>query len=532
MFRLNTVMLIDDDVPMLEYVSLLLKGLELNLEQVASAFSSEQALELFRSTLPDLVITDIGMPGMDGLELARAFRQLKPDVRLIFLTCYEDFHYSKQAFQLEADDYLIKDELSEAQLEVSIRKSLKQLKGRAESLEQHSFRKDIERNKDLLKQTFLKELLQGGSNLGETVRFGERLGIVWKAANYRLAQIHIDTGSITENYRYQDFGLIYYALYNIAEELSLEYPSITPLLLQDYRIYLIWNGEMEPQGKAAEALLGYMRALSEKAELFLKVETVGFYAAESSNLEGLSKEYLSMAAVREHTFYRSERETRLAPQASQWNHPEDGRFDKERGMLILALEENNAAWIDMAINNLMQHAASEQHFPKIVLETCADFVRHLAYESGVPAEAEFYIHIQKTVRMSEASTLTKRQLKRLLLQSATVERAVTTKDPKLQSIDRFLEEHVDEMVTSIDMAEHLHLNPSYFSRYFKKLAGVNFTEYVNQYKMNMAIRMLQKQNETVENVAYMLGFSDRAYFSKVFKKYSGKSPSEYKGIRD
>ena len=84
------------------------------------------------------------------------------------------------------------------------------------------------------------------------------------------------------------------------------------------------------------------------------------------------------------------------------------------------------------------------------------------------------------------------------------------------------------MITSVEMAEHLHLNASYFSRYFKKLAGVNFTDYVNQYKINMAITMLCRRNETVENVAYTLGFSDRAYFSKVFKKYSGKSPSEYK----
>ncbi|MNC60028.1 HTH-type transcriptional activator Btr [compost metagenome] len=84
------------------------------------------------------------------------------------------------------------------------------------------------------------------------------------------------------------------------------------------------------------------------------------------------------------------------------------------------------------------------------------------------------------------------------------------------------------MITSVDMADHLHLNASYFSRYFKKLAGVNFTDYVNQYKINMAITMLSRRNETVENVAYTLGFSDRAYFSKVFKKYSGKSPSEYK----
>ncbi|MNP50030.1 Bifunctional transcriptional activator/DNA repair enzyme AdaA [compost metagenome] len=100
--------------------------------------------------------------------------------------------------------------------------------------------------------------------------------------------------------------------------------------------------------------------------------------------------------------------------------------------------------------------------------------------------------------------------------------------PGLKVINGLIHEHMQKNFTAIDAARVLHLNPSYFSRYFKKIAGVNFTDYVHLIKMEEAKRLLAEQNETAENVAYMLGYSDRAYFSKVFKKYTGKNPSDYK----
>lgn len=161
-------------------------------------------------------------------------------------------------------------------------------------------------------------------------------------------------------------------------------------------------------------------------------------------------------------------------------------------------------------------------------EACGNFVRQMAFEAGGLAEEDFFTQLEQTVHIQEAARLTKRELRNLWRQHTLAPVAAQEKDIRLQEVDRFLEEHVDQMVTSTDMAEHLHLNASYFSRYFKKLSGINFTDYVNQYKMNMAITMLARPHETVENVAYTLGFSDRAYFSKVFKKYSGRNPSEYK----
>lgn len=521
-----TLMLIDDDVPMLEYVEYLLGPLGLELQLVASASSSEDALEQFHAVLPDLVIVDIGLPGMDGLELAEAFRSTKPEVRLIFLTCYEDFHYSKRAIQLEADDYLIKDELSPEQLKSSLTKAMSRFKSREELLERYSFRQAVERNKEVLKQSFLKQLLSGTAGQEGTLAFGERLGISFRHPYLRYGFLHMDAASVMERYRYQDIPLIHFAVNNIALELAAGDGSITPVMSRDADLDLLWN--VADPGNGGQRLAEFMQAVQDKVSQYLKITVRGFYSESCAKVDSFDGLYRTLTGSRENNFYAPAQPVAVLDAQADFAESVEWRGEKERGMLSLALAEQQAAWIDLAVNQYTQQAAAERLLPRLVKEACGSFVRQMAYEAGGLAGEAFFTQLEQTVALEEAASLTRRELRRLWREHTLAPAAAEAKDIRLQAVDRFLEEHADQMVTSTDMAEHLHLNASYFSRYFKKLAGVNFTDYVNQYKMNMAIAMLARPHETVENVAYTLGFSDRAYFSKVFKKYSGRNPSEYK----
>src|SRR5574342_656542 len=122
------IMLVDDDVPMIKYLLKLINWEDHGLNVVGTSYSSIKALEMFKKYKPDLVISDIGLPQMNGLELAEELKQIKPNVRMIFLTCHEDFHYAQKAIQLNADCYLIKDGLTREQLEDSLEKSIKKIK--------------------------------------------------------------------------------------------------------------------------------------------------------------------------------------------------------------------------------------------------------------------------------------------------------------------------------------------------------------------------------------------------------------------
>lgn len=158
----------------------------------------------------------------------------------------------------------------------------------------------------------------------------------------------------------------------------------------------------------------------------------------------------------------------------------------------------------------------------------SQLLRILEFEAGFQHESES-IHqmIQQSGCLNETIGLIEYRLHQLM-KTELLPYAMSSKEPTLQAIDHYIRNHLSDNITSLTMAKHLHLNPSYFSRFFKKKSGVNFTDYVHRMKMEHAARMMLNSDDTVEIIAEKLGYSDRTYFSKVFKKYHGISPSKYR----
>lgn len=520
------VMLVDDDVPMLEYISGMLDWNRLGLEIAGSTYSSELAADLFRKKLPDLVITDIGLPVMDGIELARLFREIKPDVRIIFLTCYEETAYLKQAFQLEADDYLIKDELTEQKLLEAVGKSLKWFRGKEETLEKIAYRSDIERNRDVLRQQFFEQVLKGRAGK-ETIMFGERLDIHWSGEQlFSLLMVRMDLGDVSEIYELADMPLLLYAVYNIALELASQTEHITPFLYRD-DLYLVCHDRAESKRDDARCF-AFLEQLSAKSAQFLKIKLLPVYATDWAGLAGVGSLYKRLHALKERLYYAEDCRQPVQGAEKAYLLPGAEEFKKERATASKAFEDGDPLFLDVAMESIRTKAGQKRLHPQSVIGACEDLVRHLTVEFRLQPPPMLFTTLQRTVVLEETIGVLKCELLKLLKMALSGDQA--PQDASLAYINKFIEDHMHETVTSIDAANHLRLNPSYFSRLFKKKTGINFTEYVHQYKIKVAKRLLDDPEETVENVAYTLGYSDRTYFSKVFKKYVGSSPSDYKHV--
>src|SRR5690606_14275227 len=144
----------------------------LGLHIVGSTYSSTNAMHIFKETLPDIVITDIGLPQKDGIELAEIFLKDKSDVRIIFLTCHEDFNYAQQAVKLKADDYLIKDALTAEQLEQSLKKTIFMLNSKAAGLDNEV----SNYSNELLKEGLFKRIMDG-VDPKLTVAYAAKIGV-------------------------------------------------------------------------------------------------------------------------------------------------------------------------------------------------------------------------------------------------------------------------------------------------------------------------------------------------------------------
>lgn len=516
------LMLVDDDVPMLRYIERLIDWEEVGIELVGSAYSSEMALEDYPELRPDIVVTDIGMPYMNGIELAQELRRMDGNVRIVFLTCHEDFSYSKQAFQLEADDYLIKDELTRDQLKLSLLKAVKQLQHQEVNLERLSYREDMARNKDVLKTKFLEQMLGSVMSLDTVLGYGRRLGLSLKDTDFLMSIGELRLDDLTTHYSLKDFPLVLYAVFNITEELAEG--QYFPFLYKN-QLVLLWNGDRHEQ--MVPAMRTFAESIIEKVRSFLKIGMKWYVSEETVEARELGTCYEKLQAGMLRYYYDDRAiHTCGSSGGHAWTESTPEAVLRDFESWKNAVLEGEKLPADLAMHNVQRKAAQLRLHPQRLIDLGLLMAKSVIAAKSLGEETMLLQDIACSRKCVEtlgliANVLTPEQ-------RGDVVQQAEPRDPKLETIDHYLEAHIHEMVTSLDIANYLHLNPSYFSRYFKSLTQTNFTDYMHQYKINLAIKLLQKPEETVENVAYSLGYSDRAYFSKVFKKYSGKSPSLYK----
>ncbi|MEI7024153.1 response regulator transcription factor [Paenibacillus sp. y28] len=517
------VMLIDDDVPVVEYIRRLVNWEVLGLRVCAEAYSAAEAKERFEAAQPDILITDIGLPDGNGIELARQFRGVNNQLRVIFLTCHEDFQYVKEALRIDADDYVVKDELSPDKITESLEKAISRLSNEQEQLEQMAYKSELARNKDILLQQFFHELSHTTDSSG-LLEHGRRLGIHWAGIWFGAASFHMDRGDLLEKYERKNLELVYYAAYNIALELASGTRN-TMFLAKDQRLWAV-SCEQDPEAAIA-SLERFVPLLKEKLLEFLKVDCYAAIGEKPGFLSDLGCLIAKVKHFHDRRFYVDSpyEEARWSLSASDLDTSLG--FEALSAKWIEALFAGNQSLSHIYLGNLKRAMRSAAMDTVKTKERLLRLVQEASIRFGRSVPAGIQEDITHTVRLEEAFRIVRWYSERLLQNILSSSEEACETNPDIKAIQAFIREHIYRNITSIDIARHLHLNPSYFSRYFKKLTGQNFTDYVHLIKMEEAKRLLAK-GETAENTAYMLGYSDRAYFSKVFKKYTGVSPSECK----
>lgn len=521
------VMLIDDDVPVVEYLQRLVPWESHDLSVCAAAFSVSEAKELFMKEYPDILLTDIGLPDGNGIELAQYFRSVYPELRIIFLTCHEDFHYLKEAMSIEADDYIVKDELSPDKIIQSVEKAVAKMKSAQTELEKIAYKSDVERNKDLLIQRFFLEILKA-SEPESLLKQGERLGIEWVYPNYMVILCHLDIGSMLNVYNRNNLELVKYAAYNIAKELT-EGTGITPIQAEGLQLWFIAN--LSGNSDEPLAVRGHLNHIHEKISEFLKINCCFLISYQPVSLVQLKSKVDEMIRKQQSSYYEyawlitidgpeSQSETRddidltaIEPYCQKW---------------AAALSEFNRSLVLIYASTIEKLIREKKPQAKQVQDLLIRMLQQAVYQLKGTMDERLQQEIKQALNLGEALVIMSVFSDDFMEQKRSAYTDNQNTNPDLKVINAFIYQYIYKNVTSIDIAQYLHLNPNYFSRYFKKLAGLNFTDHVHLLKMEEAKRLLSGQNETAENVAYMLGYSDRAYFSKVFKKYTGMSPSEFK----
>lgn len=525
-------MLIDDDVPMLNYLKLLIDWKALNLNIVCSTYSSMQALKFFKEHQPDLVITDIGLPQMDGLEIAEAMKKIKPDVRIIFLTCHEDFYYAKKAIQLNVDEYLIKDELNGTKLKQSLTASMKQIKEQRQQLNSIHLTSTVHRNKDLLKQS-LYEDINSNTREEELILHARSLDIHWNFQSFMIGIASFNYADFQMSYQFKDLSTVQYGCYNIAEEYAKKYKGLTIFMDKNHHLVILYNFKKSLEYNHIAMFHKYMKEVQKLIFDYLKIHLYFYYEETDVPLTQIKTCCKRIHKWKDNYFYKTDQTIHAYRENKETNwHAAGKSFIRPLGEhLHGAIKERQINKVHQTMHEIEKVARANHIHPSHMKEFYCYWLHKMDITTSINTVDEaFNYFIRNSSKINEMYALVHHKLEHFLQTNAEDVQSTQNKKPKLQEIENYILKNLSKNITSVNVANALFLNPSYFSRYFKTLTGENFTDYVNRLKMNIAGQLLSEHQETVEIVAMQLGYSDRTYFSKVFKKYMNITPGEYKKL--
>lgn len=524
--ELLKLLLVDDE-------RIILKGLletydweSMGYQVVGAAESGEEALALLEDEEPDVVITDVRMKKISGLELIEKSRLARPDIKFVVVSAYKDFEYAKKACEEGALSYLVKP-IDDEELEAVMKKAYQmRVEEKRKEWEYKSFRRILgEDSKDFLKQVmerYLRDVITENElrMLADSLEadIGVRRYFCGVCADidvaYRITnQIEFDAK------RYLLFG-------TIEEALGTEYEFWRYAGSDGSGIFIVKLGD-SPDMASIKARLEQIKADC-KEEIILAVSNA--YAG----LGGLKTAYKQAVKLFD---IASEAGAGMLSVSRDAKVPVGSQYLEEiENQAIRMLRKNSKEQLREVFESLVYHLPEEEKIAK-------NYLHRLAVRAEVMLDDSY--GVSDNIRMGFSNfygMMSQHTLLRLIdllykLLGAVIDERLMVAPPMAEECFsdymadalKFMHEHLDDEEMSITtVAEKVFLNPVYFGRLFKNVMGMTFKKYLLNERMEKAKKLILNTQASIAQIGAQVGIPNPSYFSQLFKQATGKLPSEYK----
>ncbi len=497
-----------------------------NVEIVGAAQNGKEAISIIHTAQPDIIITDIKMPVMDGLELAKYVDEHFPQKPLfIFLTSYEDFNYARKALKYHAFDYLIKMEFNRDILKDILDRAFRELdKKRNPSIDETVLPPNVFINR------FYYFLLNGGYHSTEQIlELAESFGQDLTADSFITVSLKVQYPNNSEPASNQQYRLYFSILNSVKMALEMHFKCyITAYSHQLMGVILMLTEE-----KNAPAL--WKSALLDASLLCRQYFNVRLYSGIGKKVKTPMGITHSFATAQQALIQANDKNTIIMPacfEASQDVPPnKDINITDINKTLIHAIEQDDIPLFHTTIEILMSNINTLGIEHSINLISCVIHLIINCLENGEKILQEAFGDKELNYPMLY-SLKTRDALYNYL---KCVEKCVTDtianriNNPKYKIVldaKKYIQNHIYDKHTLNDVAKAIGVSPNYLSALFKIYSQLGFTNYVTKLKIKTAQTLLAKGHLKIYQISEQLGFDNPQYFSKVFKKYTGYSPSE------
>lgn len=511
------IMIVDDEVIIRTGLAKVIKWKEIGIELLQPAASAEEALRRLPEEHPHILLTDIRMKHMNGLQLAEKAKEIIPEIETIILSGYDDFVFMQQAIRQGVSDYLLKTSRPE-----EIMKTVLQVKQRIEEKWKHH-NQDQYKNKEFRNRLFEQWIIEGETAAVDSALLSEYLPHLFppKNAGESKLQIYIVTaegwGESTAA-----TSLLLFAVDNMLHELLK-----CETLIYKQRIVVATRKE-----QGAELNIYPSTALN-KIEQLLKCKVWLSLGEQVHQGEDLHKSYTTA----DYAFSYKPILEKSILDYSDITLRKGGKtvctHEEELELSAILLEDDSIAlkgWVQ-------RYMQPELDDPQMTIESLESMIRSAALSAHRWLERVLTatgragnIDEQISPLVINRGTMLKDVLFQHLLALMELyhHRLAEGQATHTQKAMAYIQQNLGNDVGLQQVAKFVHLHPNHLSEVFKKEAGMTFGDYVTRQKIGRAMEILTVSPAKIAEIAGVVGFEDIKYFSQVFKKFTGKTPSEFR----
>lgn len=542
------LILVDDEEDVREGVVREVDWEAIGFEVIEKAENGREALEMVERLQPDVVVTDIQMPFMNGLQLAEAIRERFPTIKLIILTGHDEFEYAQRAIKLHIDEYVLKpfsaQELINALLKVKGQIQEEVAHRENVQLLMEHYRKSM----PVLKENFLATLMNRKLPREEVYEKAANYGIELSGQSFVAAVMSIDGVLIPEeelenreelsksvSLKYSpDQALKYFALLNITEEI-VDKHRLGLVFMHDDQVVVLSVRESENREIALQETMKVLEEVRQNVEKYLKFTLTVGIGTVMKDVTKISYSYEDAVLALDYRLILGNNRI-ISIDDVEMRSVEKVRFDdvKEHA-LTRCIKVGTNQEIRETMDELFQGiegAVSVKDYQIYLLEilTC---ILKAAKDSNLNVDEVFgdnfipFTEINKFTSLEEAKHWLAELCASMMNHIAT-DRQYTYKNLVEMAKDYTKNHYHEGDITINKVCSHLHISAGYFSSIFKKETKMTFVNYLNHIRMEAAKEMLRSTDMKALEIAEKVGYADANYFSFSFRKNVGVSPKEYR----
>lgn len=532
------VIIADDEEKICQLIQALVDWNSLEMEVVAIVHNGIEALEAIDKYEPNIVITDIRMPGYDGLEMIRRAKELHSSVEFIIISGYRHFEYAQNAIKYGVKDYLLKpikkveimDTLSKMRdnyLEVTERLSVEEKNVLS-----------LKNNLDKLRRTFFPDLLLRKNELKDNKtleRINKEYHYQFQKGYFQIVLIQVDGikfDSVNSNTYVQD--KLHKAILKKIGHNCYDFQD----LYENNQSVVILNYAEKNRKIIRKSLKVLLDELLLQKEIFEKMKiTIGVGIAQSNigNLYTSLKtskwaiEQRILLGVNKVIEGENVSSNELANSSLFYNF--NKKFEEAIDSLLDSKIEEAFEYLELSLKSMKRitgHDIIQMAKEAMNLYLICMRQNKLPIKNTEGYFEKVCMDIENCISMEEIFKYLKKTIMDSFNQVIALKKAEDNKP--IRDAKQYMKQHFNEAISLEIISNQVGFNATYFSSLFKKETGKTFSEYLSQIRMEKAKELLKETNQSVATICEEVGYSDTKHFTKLFTKYTNLKPNEYRKI--